>query len=297
MSYNALAQNYNATYRIGFYGLSLDIQDEIKAAIGDEFYTYYELSSLPKGELLEKPDVIISLENNDYLSKLEKECMAFTLLYEDDIDVLSRQIKENAILGNVMKIKYLSSLGDNLEELLKIVKLKDEHTYNHLINVSKYASMIGTEMRLSEEDVEALRIGGLLYDVGKICLPDSVLFNTSQTLSDSKMDIMQRHVFMSNLLIPSKYSEMVSDIILHHHERLDGSGYPEGIKDISILARIMAVADSYDAITTKCSYQDIHSHEEAMGILEGLSSGLVPKLDSEVVQALERVIINQKTKH
>ena len=109
---------------------------------------------------------------------------------------------------------------------------------------------------------------------------------------------MTRHVEMAIRLIPSKYTgEKFTDIrkmITEHHERLDGSGYPNKIKDISFGARILAVCDTYDALTTKCSYQDKHTNNQAMQILYKLSDETDPKLDRSIVNALERTLEDNK---
>lgn len=192
-----------------------------------------------------------------------------------------------------MKMRCLiAACGNNIDKILDLVEKKDPHTFEHLNNVSRYAEMLGNEMGLDEGTIYRLVIGGKLYDIGKLCFPDSVLFNTSYPMPKEKIGIMERHVAMSLELIPEEYLFLIKNMVLEHHERLDGSGYPKRIcgDEISLEAQILAVLDTYDALTTKCSYQDIHDFDEAFAILYKLSDGDNPKLNRQIIDSLKNVI-------
>lgn len=314
MKYNELSQNFNPTFRIGFYGLSEQEKKEIEDILGNEFYSYYEASLIEGNELLNQPDIILTKKNDETLEKIKQYCGASSLTVtktqiespstvcfnnEESIEESKRRILDSAIIGNTQKIsQIINQSEDGLTIIPELLKKKDKHTYHHIINVVNYSEQISRELGVDEEQINRIRLGAYLYDIGKLCLPDSVLFNTTPKLSKEKWDIMTRHVEMAIRLIPSKYTgEKFTDIrkmITEHHERLDGSGYPNKIKDISFGARILAVCDTYDALTTKCSYQDKHTNNQAMQILYKLSDETDPKLDRSIVNALERTLEDNK---
>lgn len=301
MAYNELARDFNSTYRIGFYGVSLELQEEIKQIMGDLFYTYYDENNLINDSLLDSPDLIIVGKKGSKLLDTDNDSLFCALdIWPNSMNniwdngrISYEKIEEAAIKGNIMKMRCLiSACGNNIDKILSLVEKKDPHTYEHLVNVSKYAEMLGNEMGLDEGTIYRLVIGGSLYDIGKLCFPDSVLFNTSYPMPKEKVGIMEKHVEMSVSLIPEEYLLLIRDMVLEHHERLDGSGYPRKLSadEISLEAQILAILDTYDALTTKCSYQDIHDFDETFGILDKLSSGENPKLNREIVDVLKNMI-------
>ena len=310
MKYNELAQNFNPTFRIGFYGLSKEEKNEIQDILGDEFYSFYEASLIKNNELLNKPDIILAKKNDERLERIKKYCVASslnvtenqmessdTVCFKDDesTEESKRRILDGAIIGNTQKISQIINQNeDSLAVIFELLKKKDPHTYQHILNVAEYSEQICEELGVDEEQIERIRLAAYLYDIGKLCLPDSVLFNTTPKLSKEKWDVMTRHVEMAIRLIPSKYMvdefSDIKEMVIEHHERLDGSGYPNKEKNISFGARILAVCDTYDAVTTKCSYQDKHTNEQAMMILDKLSAGAEPKLDRDIVTALEQTL-------
>ena len=209
---------------------------------------------------------------------------------------------QNAIKIRVSLESQFDKDGFTLEKvdsLLSLINQKDPYTLMHSINVSDYAVMIATELGFDENTVDKVKLGGLLHDIGKICLPDSILFNTTKTLDKFQTAVMQEHSSLGTVILPDGLDD-VMDMILLHHERLDGSGYPFGFdaSKLSDLVRIISVADTYDAMTTKRTYQDAMTDEVAFGILYKLSSDEEnsPKLDRRMVLALEKAIkkVNEK---
>lgn len=301
MAYNELAQDFNSTYRIGFYGVTTEIKDEIKRVMGDLFYSYYDENELVNDGLLDSPDLIIVGRKGSKLLNTDSNSLYTVLgvwtgslhnIWDHD-SISYDKIENAAIQGNIMKMKCLiSACGNNIDKMLELVAMKDPHTCEHLANVSRYAEMLGHELGLDEGTIYRLVIGGKLYDIGKLCFPDSVLFNTSYPMPKEKVGIMERHVEMSLKLIPEEYLLLIDDMVLQHHERLDGSGYPKKLSgdEISFEAQVLAVLDTYDALTTKCSYQDIHDFDETFGILDKLSSGDNPKLNRKIVNTLKNMI-------
>ncbi len=313
MKYNELAQNFNPTYRIGFYGLTEEEKNQIENILGDEFYAFYETTLMKNNELLNRPDIILAKKEDESLQKIKQFCGATSLIIsssaedfekiafnsEENIEKSKQKILDDAIIGNTRKIAQLINQSDDgLSKILELLKQKDKHTYEHAINVAKYAEEIGRELGLPAEKIKQLKLAGYLYDSGKICLPDSVLFNKTPKLSKEKWDIMTRHVDIAIKLIPKEYLgyefKDIREMIIDHHERLDGTGYPDKTQNISLGGRILGVCDTYDALNSKCSYQDKHEYNETMAILYKLSDPSTPKLDRNVVDALEKVLIRSK---
>jgi putative nucleotidyltransferase with HDIG domain len=149
---------------------------------------------------------------------------------------------------------------------LSVIDAMDQYTYTHTEGVVKYSSIIAEELALSEEEIEDLKIGALLHDIGKLELGREIL-NKKEKLTDEELLLIKQHpIFGVNMLKTLTYFGNVIEIVKYHHERYDGKGYPEGLKgkEIPLGARIVAVADSFDAMTTMRAYRSRHkSYEEA----------------------------------
>ncbi|MCM3668264.1 HD-GYP domain-containing protein [Mesobacillus maritimus] len=142
--------------------------------------------------------------------------------------------------------------------LSKALDSRDTYTSGHSHNVAYYATEIARKLNLPKEMVEVIKMGGLLHDIGKIGIPESILLKPGK-LTDSEYDVIKRHPVIGYEMIKHVkhfQREGILDIVLSHHERFDGEGYPNRLKgtDIPLVARIMAVADSFDAITSKRTY-------------------------------------------
>lgn len=185
---------------------------------------------------------------------------------------------------------YLSSTIKELIELANIVEEKDIYTHGHIRRVKNYALKIGNKMRLSKEMIENIGFASLFHDIGKINVPDEILKKPGK-LTDEEYEIMKNHPFWGAEIVSKTYFEKLSEIIRQHHERVDGSGYPDRIKDeeISIEAKVIAVADSYDAMTSDRPYRAGLSPTVAIEELISLKGS---QYDGEVVDALYEVLID-----
>ncbi len=155
----------------------------------------------------------------------------------------------------------------------------------HADRVMDYAMAIGEEFGLEREDIEVLRFAGLLHDVGKMGLAEEILLKPSK-LTDEEMEKVRTHVQVgADIVEQLEFLGAITPVILHHHERWDGTGYPFGLAgaDIPLLARILAVADSFDVMTSERPYHRRLSYAEARRELEG---GAGTQFDSDVVHAL-----------
>jgi putative nucleotidyltransferase with HDIG domain len=175
---------------------------------------------------------------------------------------------------------------NSIQMLAGAVDEKDPYTRGHSDRVTKYSVMLAKELGMPEDFQEIVRVSAQLHDVGKIGIEDRILKKPG-ALTTEEFDIMKTHTTKgANILRPvAQLKEMIPGIELHH-ESLDGRGYPHGLKgdDIPLLARIIAVADTFDALTTTRPYQQAHSWEDTLRIIKSLSG---KRLDPRAVAALE----------
>jgi putative nucleotidyltransferase with HDIG domain len=204
----------------------------------------------------------------------------------------------NSMAGHIEQYvdQLKTAAAENRELFLGSIRMlaaaideKDPYTRGHSGRVAKYSIIIGDGLGLSAEDLDRLRIAALLHDVGKIGVDDRVLKKPGK-LTDEEFEIMKQHTVKgANIMRPvSQLKDMLPGIELHH-ERLDGQGYPYGLsgEQIPIMARIIAVADTFDAITTNRPYQSAMDLEYA---LERIRSLAITRFDPKVVEALESAI-------
>ena len=159
---------------------------------------------------------------------------------------------------------------DTLTSLALAVDAKDQFTQGHSQKVSSYAVLIAEAIGLKGPEIEEVRLGGMLHDVGKVGINESIL-NKNGPLNPDEWDAMKRHVeYGAKLLEPLRGTESIREMVAHHHEFFDGSGYPEGLagSQIPMGARIIAIADAYDTITSERTYKKARTPEEAFQELD-----------------------------
>jgi HD-GYP domain-containing protein (c-di-GMP phosphodiesterase class II) len=203
-------------------------------------------------------------------------------LMASDIEEYIEKLKEAAEENRELFIGSIRMLAAAIDE-------KDPYTRGHSGRVAKYSTIIAQEMRLSPEELDKLKISALLHDVGKIGVDDRVLKKPG-SLTPEEFEIMKTHTTKgANIMRPvSQLKDMLPGIELHH-EHLDGRGYPYGLSGPQIpqMARIIAVADTLDAMTTNRPYQSAMDLEYALGRIKALTGS---KFDQAVVNALEAAI-------
>ncbi len=158
---------------------------------------------------------------------------------------------------------------ETLQALAKALETKDKYTAGHSGRVAHYSVLLGRRLGLDEEQLILLRQGALMHDLGKIGIPDQLL-NKPGALTPEELEIMQQHPRMTaTIMRPLSRFRAFTDIAAWHHERWDGKGYPDGLKgeEIPLLARIVAIADTWDAMTEDRVYRKGMSVEKALGIL------------------------------
>ncbi len=187
---------------------------------------------------------------------------------------------ENARLYSELQSTYLSTI----KVLVSTIEAKDSYTRGHTERVGRYARMLADEMQLDKKMRETVSFGAALHDIGKLGVYENIL-NKPGELTDNEWEIVRSHPEVgANIIKNMKFLESACDLVRHHHERLDGKGYPDGLKgeEISLGARIVAVADSFDAMTSDRPYRKAYSYKQAINQLRIKKD----KFDQDIVEVL-----------
>ena len=215
---------------------------------------------------LSKEKIIGNINTNNYNNSNGKKEQVKTS-HAEAVQVIKQVLGEisSGRKLDYFKITQLSKLvhgnisnSINIIESLINIKDKDEYTYTHCINVAFYAMLIAKWINLPKERVEEVIQAALLHDIGKVLIPDEIL-NKRGNLSVSEFDVIKNHSLLGYFYIKTstEINESIKEAVLSHHERSDGSGYPYGLRDheINIFAKIIAIADVYDAMTQDRVYK------------------------------------------
>jgi len=220
------------------------------------------------------------------LSKLDEES---AILVENDITEIKRQ--------QIEALKQRNRLRRLTEGIIKtlshIIELKEPYTAGHQSRVAEIAYLVGKEMGFDEERLTIIRYAGLLHDIGKLIIPIEVL-NKPAKLTESEFNLVKQHpTFSYEILKDIEFEGPVAEIAFQHHERINGSGYPRGLKNDEILleARIIACADVYEAMTSHRPYRPALSPKEALKELKEKAGILY---DPEVVRIMEKLYLEGK---
>jgi putative two-component system response regulator len=188
-------------------------------------------------------------------------------------DFLTRPVDRTELLARVRSLLKLKHRTDELERaeavlfsLARSIEGKDPYTHGHCERLSQYSARLGEQLGLSEDQITALRRAGVVHDVGKIAVPDAILLKPAR-LTPDEWAIMREHpVVGERICSPLKSFRLVLPIIRHHHEKRDGSGYPDGLRGdaIPVTARVLQIVDVYDALTTDRPYKKAFSNTDAL---------------------------------
>lgn len=202
-------------------------------------------------------------------------------------------------LSNALRVKRAT---DSLEDatsvitsLANAVEGRDAYTRGHVERVSTYSVELGKRVRCSPDDLSALKMGGIVHDIGKVAVPDHIL-NKPGKLTDEEMAIVKRHPLVGfGILRPLRTFQTIRPIVRWHHERPNGTGYPDGIRgdDLPLLPRIVAVADFFDAISTDRPYRPAFSPEKCREIVT--SAAEKEELDPLLVTTLLEMLSESGT--
>ncbi len=235
---------------------------EMPLKIGDKTIGYFELGNVDPATMGE-----------------EEKQILLTLASQAAIAI------ENARLFEETQRTYY----ETIKGLAQALEARDSYTKGHSERVTKYALLISDELGLDDDQKRLISYAGLLHDIGKIGISDSVLNKKSALSSEDRKAIENHPLFGDQILSPIKFLREAQDIVLHHHERYDGNGYPSRLKgeEIPLLARIITVADSFDAMTSDRPYRKALTVEHALSELKTKAGS---QFDPNIVRVFEKVI-------
>lgn len=191
-------------------------------------------------------------------------------------DFLSKPIDVTELDARVRSLLRLKAFTDELEHAESVlftlalsIESRDPYTHGHCTRLAEFSSRLGERIGLPLDNIIALRRAGIVHDIGKVVVPDAVLLKPGPLTPDERAIIKQHAAAGEHICAPLKSFRAVLPIIRHHHERWDGSGYPDGLagEAIPLLARVLQIADVFDALTTSRPYRGALPHPEAWDIL------------------------------
>jgi len=214
------------------------------------------------------PVVIVTAQTDrrDRLKGIEAGCDDFLVKPFDATELHAR-------IQSLVRLKRYTDELESAEAVIlgmgATIEARDPTTNGHCQRLAHYATTLGRSLSLDESDLAALERGGFLHDIGKIAVPDAVLLKDGQ-LDPHESRVMRKHPIVGDSLCAGLRSlNKVRPIVRHHHERLDGTGYPDGLRnaEVPLLAQIVSVVDVFDALTTERPYRVARPTEEALQVL------------------------------
>ena len=227
----------------------------------------------------EKKPVNISYKKAQNFSEFKEEYIIQQALTEQKLnDILLGEDVDETELYNISTtlIKSLRTKSD-LFNYLYHLRNEDDYTFTHSLNTAMLANIFGVWLGLSDQEIKDLTISGFLHDIGKLNISPDIL-NKPGKLTESEFNSIKKHTnFGYDIIRDHQLSEAIKNGVLLHHEKIDGSGYPLGLKDtqIPLFAKIIGIVDIYDAMTSKRSYHDKYSPFKVIQMFEQESYGLL----------------------
>ena len=192
-------------------------------------------------------------------------------------DFLTKPVDREQLKARVRSLLRQKAYTDELERaesvlfaLARSIEEKDPYTEGHCERLAECSSRLGECLGLPPQEIQALRRGGIVHDIGKVAVPDSILLKRGP-LTLEEQEILRRHpVAGENICAPLKSFQLVLPIIRHHHEKQDGTGYPDGLRgeQVPLTARVLQIVDVYDALTTSRPYKPALPASEALAIMQ-----------------------------
>jgi putative nucleotidyltransferase with HDIG domain len=245
---------------------------------GEGFITYYGIPLIAKGQV---KGVLEVFHRTRFDTNVEWQNFLETLAGQAAIAIDNASLFDGLQRSNV---ELMLAYDTTLEGWSKALDLRDKATEGHTLRVTEITERLAHAMKMSEAEIVHVRRGALLHDMGKMGIPDSVLFKPG-LFTDKEWVVMRKHPqFAYDMLSPVAYLHPALDIPYCHHERWNGTGYPRMLKgeQIPLAARIFAVVDVYDALTSDRPYRKAWTKEKA---LEYIRTGAGSHFDPQVVEA------------
>jgi HD-GYP domain len=273
----------NIKDKICFFKTTENENELIKKIIDPKFYEFYcedEMDSiLNKNELYNIIIVGKGLEKKELnkLLKFSKKTFTSVLVISDEkkdyyYSSLDNEEFVKYLIKSLCRVSWVYRIGrkyktDRHERTLELIGNLDNHTKEHSNKVTEYATMMGLELKLDPKEMFLLTSAALLHDIGKTIVPKEILTSPNR-LSKEEFEIIKLHTVILDNIIENRLSD-VKHIIRHHHEKFDGTGYPDGLKgeEIPLLSRVITVADSFDAMTSQRVYNNPITFEKGKEIL------------------------------
>ncbi|HEY3045782.1 MAG TPA: HD domain-containing phosphohydrolase [Vicinamibacterales bacterium] len=241
---------------------------DLLAPRGHGFDVCRSLKSRPATRLIPVVIVTARSERRDRLTSIEAGCDDFITKPYDEAELRAR-------VRSLVRLKRYTDELETAETVMlglgATIEARDPCTRGHCQRLARYATTLGRSLGLDEADLAALDRGGFLHDIGKIAVPDSVLLKGG-ALDAQESRVMREHPVIGDALCAGLRSfSKVRPIVRHHHERLDGSGYPDGLRnhEVPLLAQIVGIVDVFDALTSERPYRGARSRAEGFEVLEG----------------------------
>ena len=212
-------------------------------------------------------------------------------------DFLNKPVKRDQLIARVRSLLRLKAFTDELERaeavlfaLARSIEGKDPYTQGHCERLADYSVRLGQHMGLPAEDIKALRRAGIVHDIGKVAVPDSILLKPSRLTRNEQMILRLHPVVGERICASLKSFQLVLPIIRHHHEKMNGSGYPDGLRgeQIPLAVRVLQIVDIYDALSTERPYKSALSGAAALDVMRNeVNKGW---WDPKVLAAFEELI-------
>jgi len=219
-------------------------------------------------------------------------------------DFLTKPVEREQLLARVRSLLRQKAYTDELERaesvlfaLARSIEGKDPYTEGHCERLADYSSRLAEYMGLPSPQIKALRRAGIVHDIGKVAVPDSILLKPARLTRSEKLILRRHPVVGERICAPLKSFQLVLPIIRHHNETMNGSGYPDGLKgeQIPLTARVLQIVDVYDALTTERPYKRALSIEEALRMMRSeIRKGW---WDERVFHAFEHMMSIEEVRH
>lgn len=265
---NVLSQNNCGFARVTCRNINGDdVYSEKSSYVSDTSYVFELSDNIVDCDVIRYGEEIIEQKTRTQISA-EHIIQLAQLSYICKLNKVVKMLvgKEQVATNTLPSLNYKIS-SEVLSRVAKtingFISLKDHYTAGHCERVSLYSQELGKAIGFDDEQIRDLKLAADLHDIGKLALPDAIITKTSR-LDDQEFELMKKHVELSTLIFPDNFAS-VRNAIKAHHEKYDGEGYPDHLKGEQIpkYAQIIAIADSFDAMTSQRSYNKVKSADEA----------------------------------